>query len=999
MVGHYFDNLYLYIKSLPTEHSTDDTNSIAKNILQQMLQSFGWKLDASLELLNISDNFLDTQLTGNTVFSADERTRQVWNRILNTLPLIYKTKGTSECIRLVLSCYGIPSTLINIKEYGGIDYTNVDKTSYTIDEKVFMLNFKGCNDYIKIPYDSTVRTVEFKISLDTSKKYEVNENIPLVVKYNQSDELDWTIGVYKDSKQNMGKVYFDIFSPTYVRILSDSIPIFNDEIFNIMVRRNEPDDLFEYNSNSDLVPTKYDLYVERKTDSRIIFNSYKSSILTKDYNYTFSDTGFLYFGNYDVSNGFVGLLDKILLWDSSVEDSTFDDHCNNINSYSYTGSFIPHETLYFRMNFDYPYDLSITSPTTIVNSNEYYSSSISASAYNFPVIAYSSSLDNCVYVSHSAYPYQFDEISYNQTFTINSYGPNKFSNEKVQTVGLNLITRLDAYDTSTEFTNTFVSPDSNQIGLFADPNEYKNKDIFRYLGNAGIVESIADPSQMFDDKYQPLKNIREVYNSSGNKKVLYNEMFTLYKFYFDKSIFETIKQLIPVRNNVLSGILIEPTVLERPKYQYKKLNSEVGIMEFTSSNVSSPITSSNTIPSSVLSMNGSVYCGGTTTADCISANFNLPAEQLYENIPFFLPEGPYTDTDPLYQRYLQLKNQLVLVDSGWIKRYPLPGEFGNVEQHTDWPIPAPDVNILGIFGELGETEPMPGYYLSENGYYYLKNCNFYLYTNESAKTVSDALQKNINTTIDLSNASLLNTIYPTSINNGIIKDIENSEELGIQCDSTGKVLETVFSGSLTRYLLKNWNKNYTYVTTGDYSKPQTVSSQSIYLYNTEAWNAPFFLDHVYTSSIDFSIAGYSKYSYIDGYSPDSQNTPDYIIYHHDANTFKQNPNSKTNNVYQSSSRKGKTDDFDITTIKINHDQYYETMGGYPRNHLTHKRLIFSNESWPYSIGKDTFDRYIKSRQTIDTTVDLSGLTDNSLPIQSINVSNINVVQTENVLDK
>ena len=51
------------------------------------------------------------------------------------------------------------------------------------------------------------------------------------------------------------------------------------------------------------------------------------------------------------------------------------------------------------------------------------------------------------------------------------------------------------------------------------------------------------------------------------------------------------------------------------------------------------------------------------------------------------------------------------------------------------------------------------------------------------------------------------------------------------------------------------------------------------------------------------------------------------------------------------------------------------------------------------IIKTVFDRYVKSRQTLDTTVDLSGLGDNTSPIQTINVSNINVVKTDNVLNK
>jgi hypothetical protein len=39
-------------------------------------------------------------------------------------------------------------------------------------------------------------------------------------------------------------------------IVSDPIPIFNGEIFNLMVRKNEPDADFEYNAIDDLIPTK-----------------------------------------------------------------------------------------------------------------------------------------------------------------------------------------------------------------------------------------------------------------------------------------------------------------------------------------------------------------------------------------------------------------------------------------------------------------------------------------------------------------------------------------------------------------------------------------------------------------------------------------------------------------------------------------------------------------------------------------------------------------------
>ena len=1031
MVGHYFDNLYIYIKSLPSQRFSENSTIFSRTILQQMLQSFGWKLDTSLDFTDISNTYLDTKSSGNSIFSADERTRQIWNRILNTLPLIYKSKGTDECIRIVLACYGIPSTLINIKEYGGVDYTSGYKTSYTIEEKIFMLIFKGYREYISIPFDSTLKTIEFKVALDPNKTWNVLERIPLAVKYDQNEVLNWEIGVYKEKSKNVGRVYFELSSS--IKILSESLPIFTGEIFNIMVRRNNPDNLFEYNSTPHLVPTKYDMWVQRKENSRNIFSSLSSSILTKNDNIQFSNTGTLYFGNYDNSGSFIGQLDKILLWDSPITDDTYNDHSNNINSYSFTGSAIPYETLYFRMNFDYPQDFSGSNPFIIVNQNETYSSSISASAFNFGIVSFSSSVDNCVSTPHSTYPFQFKEISYNQTFTINSYGPNKFKNQKIKKTDLTLVSRLDSDDRSTYSPNKFVSPDSNQIGLFADPNDYKNKDIFRYLGNCGITSLLADPVQMFDDKYTPLKNVRESYNKSGNKRVYYNEMQTLYKFYFDKSIFDTVKQLIPSRNVVFSGIIIEPTVLERPKYQYKRINSEASILEFTASMVSAPITGSADIRPPTMAMNNSIYSAGKITCELISSEFGIQKNLLYENYPFYLPDGPYQPNDPLYLNFLSLKPNLIYVDSGWIKKYSSFSGVGNIEQHPDWIIPANEFDLSGpplgvpsdfVIGGVGVSDgAIPGFYFTGSGYFYLRKCYFYAKTNSQISNFLFNSQKNLIAPINLSQLQLETIGYQSTINNGIIVDISNFEELGIHCDDYGKIIETNLSGSYPRYLVKNWNKDTVFSTVGEYNKPQSVESQSLYLYTTQIWNAPFYESLVYTSSknefVPFDIA-LSQNQNIINYSPIQSISSVGFSYYHDANTWKQRPNTNTNNLFSINTA---LELFLKDPIKIDVNTYFETMVGYPRNHLTHKRIFFSKESKPESgviniystisssLNTDTqrmsyfnfkhmdfvYSRYVSSRQTINTTVDVDGLTDNSLPIQTVNVSNIDIIKPNNVL--
>ena len=1193
MIGHYFDNIYSYITALPSQTNINNSNSTSKKLIQDMLTSFGWKVEDVFDSLSISDQYLDTKLSGDTDLSTEERTRQIWTRILVTLPQIYKTKGVEECIKMILSCYGIPSTMLNIKEYGGND-ESLEKTKYTVDENIFMLNFDGNTEYIRIPFDPSLQTIEFKTALNSTKKYNIHEKIPLVRKYNQYNQLDWVIGVYKEYKKYLGRVYFELGYPEYKigvignygiidnthfqstlvarsiaiknpdiilttgnntyltgatafdstagrlyhnfmtpysgsfgsgsevnrlfttigdsdyisgaidpyinffrnlpeykryytftkgnvqffvlnsvnslepsgstssslqadwfksemsssilnndilwrvasfshpftssavlsklgtgalmnwpwsawhidlllnghdnfyerleadgvpiiiqggggatlesfpksnscskfkynlshgysiitskgnsliidlydkfgvkisdtgttslsncsvingsfkmikpqvpfsdrpfnqsdkYILSDEIPIFNEEIFNVMLRKNDPSDLFEENTNVNLIPTKFDLWTQRNEDNRIIFSSSKSDVFTQTYITEFINTGKLYFGNYSSSVKFTGLLDKILLWDNPITNNNFNDHCDNINSYCFTGSSIPHETLYFRMNYDTPKDLSLINPTIIQNHNTYYSSSIDATAYNFHSRSLSGSIDNgCTITSHSVHPYQFSEIPYTQTFSLNGYGPNKFKNEKIKKTSLNLEVRLDPNERSTENVKTFISQDSSQLGLFLDPNEYKNKDIFRYIGGEGVTTNIAGPEQMFDDKYYSLQSIREMYNRSGNKKTYYNEFFTLYKLYFDKSIFKVIKQLLPARNNVYTGILIEPTVLERPKYQYKRLSAETGDLTLTSTDFMA-ITSSLMVRPPSLSI--------------------------------------YTILD--------------------------------------------NVNTLSsevLFADFNTT------------------------TIENSQSYTEYSSKNFVSSIDLTGVNTITKQYYTIGSTEFIPDINNREELGIQCDSTGKIIETVLSGSNFRYLLRTQNKLDYSFPIGLYNKKSTVVSQSIYLYDTEILNESEFSTLVYTSSFNEVVSNATinrLKPHINEFSPGYIKTPTGWIFPHDTLTFKNTPNHTKNNKFSLFDPLYPSHSY---TFILNFPKTYELTSGYSRKHLNNKKIHFSPVSFSTINGYTNISgsRYIKSRQTLKTTVNLDGLEDNTVPIQSINVSNINIVRNDNVIN-
>lgn len=72
----------------------------------------------------------DQQVAGLNSMSAEDRLKVIRNRVLSTLPQIYKTKGTEEAVRLIMACYGIPSVLLSVREYGGVVYDD-PKASYT----------------------------------------------------------------------------------------------------------------------------------------------------------------------------------------------------------------------------------------------------------------------------------------------------------------------------------------------------------------------------------------------------------------------------------------------------------------------------------------------------------------------------------------------------------------------------------------------------------------------------------------------------------------------------------------------------------------------------------------------------------------------------------------------------------------------------------------------------------------------------------------------------
>ena len=143
MIGHHFDILWTYTKGLTDVNKREEhpEDGMSDDLLYDVAKSMGWNLSNGWGESNLWEYVLGTDSSGNRSVTtggletkSKEKIRaEVWRRVLNNLPYIYKSKGTPRSIKALLACYGIPETFLKIREYGGP--TIVDSPNKYEDER------------------------------------------------------------------------------------------------------------------------------------------------------------------------------------------------------------------------------------------------------------------------------------------------------------------------------------------------------------------------------------------------------------------------------------------------------------------------------------------------------------------------------------------------------------------------------------------------------------------------------------------------------------------------------------------------------------------------------------------------------------------------------------------------------------------------------------------------------------------------------------------------
>ena len=555
MIGQHFDNIYYHTKSIEKSRGLGykAKDGISDKLLFDVLKSFNWDAQNLAADEQLWSYVFGEDTNGNTQETnpAKQRTYEVWRRIVNNLPYLLKHKGSRRGVYALLSCYGIPSSNLSIFEFGGPEANDISKSKLIYDNVTTALKMTS-GAQIKMDWKTTNKgrkpnTIELFLKPSTQTNFTILSG------------SNWNVDVTSSVSSSYGKVVFNYAGSNCIS--SSLLPIFNDRFFGLSVSSG---------SNG----LRLDLRQANK-DKTIFEQSITSSASS-----SWNNGSTLYLGG-----NYVGSVDEFRMWSAVLNKERFYEHVSFPEMIN--GNHISSSTddLHFRLDFEYPKNLALTSSLINVANNIFYPRGFVRNQFEETgsIINVISTLNAPISASAigtwspiTSYPYQFEAIDRSVVLEIPDMGSTRYSTNKVR------------FETQTDFNGNDVSggvnlsikdrvtkksfdqapTDSNRVGLFFSPTKELNIDIAKSFGGINLDNYIGDPSDDYKPNYSTLDNLRNYYFQRFDGRDIY-AYINLIKLY-EKSMFEDIKKMLPARVKATTGLLIEPHILERSKVARKK---------------------------------------------------------------------------------------------------------------------------------------------------------------------------------------------------------------------------------------------------------------------------------------------------------------------------------------------------------------------------------------------------------------------------------------------
>ena len=585
-VAHQFDELWIYAKHHEDFLLNRDESlytGLAKDLIYNELRSYGWDGINEHQFEDLwyyslgTDEFGNTTVTGSSTINetlvyatsasvpTGDISKEFWKRILNNLPYIRKTQGTKEGIRALVNCYGIPPTILRIKEYGGPNLPG--STSYSqFDKFTYALDFDQSNESYVAVNKNSLESSQLSPNVIEFRFKTINASLPEYL-YGVPTSLARQVLLKKaDNSTIINLVHTHGVFGTLNIILSGCVtethtltgPFFNGEWWSFMLRHNEDND-------DNLQLHTFDAYVKMAKWFNIT-HAYSSSFAIDGSDV--SGSGFvtleLFFEDYPWYLGggpqvganypFHGQMQGFKYWGKTITEGTFNNHVtapSTINGNLYTDSY-DYLGLYFPLGIDLKtYNHSVTETISSLqpdfHSTNFYSfGELTGSMINFP--------DENNYVPvYDYYSMTFPDIS-----------GNRLISNKIRIENSTLTGSLSPYS-RTEVSSFDTYPSDNpKFGVYFSTTNEVNDDIAEQFDGLNIDDYIGGWDNFFSGSYPSLQIIKNHYFQKFHDSYGVYDYIRLTKFY-NNSLFNHIKETTPARAKKLLGFVVEPHILNRTK--------------------------------------------------------------------------------------------------------------------------------------------------------------------------------------------------------------------------------------------------------------------------------------------------------------------------------------------------------------------------------------------------------------------------------------------------
>ena len=595
LVGQHYDYIWTYYKDVSNRYNADNRLDfgISKDLVAEALKSFGVKIyqnnfttgdlfnaftgfntgSTGINLTPTGSDLITRYVTASyeaSITPIDDINKEIYKRLYHNLPYLAKTKGTIPGLRALINCFGIPDTILRISEFGGRDK---DTSTYDYFDQQFNYAAEasssptiGTSWFLASAWSASINnfkasSVQFRFktsNFDTGSNYQMwglsTGNIgaypssSLVLRYSGSGLVT---GSYSGSTVDpyYQHAYLTFYPKTndIINTASIYLPFFDHGWWTVMVNKFE-DTYTLYTGNK--------LYYDGYDGNQIGYLA-SSSITLANTLWTGSGTSTFLSSSVSIGgttyNRFTGSLQEIRYWIKTGSIDSFKDYVMNPQSIDYSGEILYDDYLAFRL----PLGGDLYTNSGSVHPRATGSWAITSSF----ISSNNATLTNVTFKPNT------------ETRFLNSpiIGLRGRVTDKIQIVSSSLPTGsvLSQYISLEQSypVSGSESPDVNMLEVAFSPQTEINDDLISSLGYFTIGEYIGDPRQVSSSatSYPDLNVL------SNNFFQKYFDTYDLTDYvrlikYFDNSLFKMIKDFVPARTSLTTGVVIKQHILERNKY-------------------------------------------------------------------------------------------------------------------------------------------------------------------------------------------------------------------------------------------------------------------------------------------------------------------------------------------------------------------------------------------------------------------------------------------------